>query len=72
VTLDPRLDPDRCEIGVLSDEQFAAALEQGVREFYAEERRPGKSRRRRRRRVHPVAQVEPDTAPAFDLAELRQ
>jgi hypothetical protein len=63
LTIDPRLDPDRCQVGRLSNEAFAAAIAKALAEFYEEERRGeaiGDRRRHKRGRPAPEDFTLPD------------
>jgi hypothetical protein len=59
LTLDPRLDPDRCEIGRLSNTQFRAILDDAAAEFQAL-----RYMKRRRRKSKGRATPDTDFAPA--------
>jgi hypothetical protein len=54
LTIDPRLDPERCETGALSREQFRALLAAAAAEFQA-------LRYMKRRRCKSKGRAAPDT-----------
>jgi hypothetical protein len=62
LTLDPRLDPERCTDGRLTNEQFREVLETAVIDFVAAQ---FPKRRRKGRRDRSAAPIEPlsDVAP---------
>ena len=67
MTLDPRLDPERCTDGRLTNEQFRDVLETAVIDFVAAQF--PKHRRRKGRRDRPAASIDPLSDVALDDAD---